>query len=118
MSKSYHKRTWYDIVGRMVEVRRDLSAFVVNRINFRGNLGAMRLVEEGVTTVEHIDKGLRLASSRKMGPFEIGDMVGLDVTYGALMSIYETTKDPYWYPPAILRHNVKAGNLGRKTGTG
>ena len=102
----------------MVEVRRDLPAFVVNRINFRGNLGAMRLVEEGVTTVEDIDKGLRLASGRKMGPFEIGDMVGLDVTYGALMSIYETTKDPYWYPPAILRHKVKAGHLGRKTGTG
>jgi len=84
----------------------------------RRDLEAMRLVEEGVTTVEDIDKGLRLASGRKMGPFEIGDMVGLDVTYGALMSIYETTKDPYWFPPAILRHKVKAGNLGRKTGKG
>ena len=99
-------------------VRRDVPAFVINRINYRANLEAMRLVEEGVTTVEDIDKGLRLASGRKMGPFEIGDMVGLDVTYGALMSIYETTKDPYWYPPAILRHKVKAGNLGRKTGKG
>jgi 3-hydroxybutyryl-CoA dehydrogenase len=99
-------------------VRRDVPAFVINRINFRANLEAMRLVEEGVTTVEDIDKGLRLASGRKMGPFEIGDMVGLDVTYGALLSIYETTKDPYWYPPAILRHKVKAGNLGRKTGKG
>ena len=99
-------------------VHRDIPAFVINRINFRANLEAMRLVEEGVTTVEDIDQGLRLASGRKMGPFEIGDMVGLDVTYGALMSMYETTKDPYWYPPAILRHKVKAGNLGRKTGKG
>jgi 3-hydroxybutyryl-CoA dehydrogenase len=99
-------------------VRRDVPAFVINRINFRANLEAMRLVEEGVTTVEDIDKGLRLASGRKMGPFEIGDMVGLDVTYGALMSMYETTKDPYWYPPAILRHKVQAGHLGRKTGKG
>ena len=99
-------------------VRRDVPAFVINRINFRANLEAMRLVEEGVTTVEDIDKGLRLASGRKMGPFEIGDMVGLDVTYGALMSMYETTKDSYWYPPAILRHKVKAGHLGRKTGKG
>jgi 3-hydroxybutyryl-CoA dehydrogenase len=99
-------------------VRRDVPAFVINRINFRANLEAMRLVEEGVTTVDDIDKGLRLASGRKMGPFEIGDMVGLDVTYGALMSIYETTRDPYWYPPAIMRNKVKAGHLGRKTGKG
>ena len=99
-------------------VHRDVPAFVINRINFRANLEAMRLVEEGVTTVEDIDKGLRLASGRKMGPFEIGDMVGLDVTHGALMSMYETTKDSFWYPPAILRHKVQAGNLGRKTGKG
>jgi 3-hydroxybutyryl-CoA dehydrogenase len=99
-------------------VRRDVPAFVINRINYRANLEAMRLVEEGVATVEDIDKGLRLASGRKMGPFEIGDMVGLDVTYGALMSIYEATKDPYWYPPAIMRYKVKAGHLGRKTGKG
>lgn len=99
-------------------VHRDVPAFVINRINYRANLEAMRLVEEGVATVEDIDKGLRLASGRKMGPFEIGDMVGLDVTYGALMSIYETTKDSYWYPPAIMRHKVKAGHLGRKTGKG
>ena len=98
-------------------VHRDVPAFI-NRINYRANLEAMRLVEEGVATVEDIDKGLRLASGRKMGPFEIGDMVGLDVTYDALMSIYETTKDPYWYPPAIMRHKVKAGHLGRKTGKG
>lgn len=99
-------------------VQRDVPAFVINRINYRANLEAMRLVEEGVTTVEDIDKGLRLASGRKMGPFEIGDIVGLDITHGALMSIYEATKDPYWYPPAILRHKVKAGHLGRKTGKG
>jgi 3-hydroxybutyryl-CoA dehydrogenase len=99
-------------------VHRDVPAFVINRINYRANLEAMRLVEEGVTTVEDIDKGLRLASGRKMGPFEIGDIVGLDVTCGALMSIYEVTKDPYWYPPAILRHKIKAGHLGRKTGKG
>jgi 3-hydroxybutyryl-CoA dehydrogenase len=99
-------------------VNRDVPAFVINRLNYRANLEAMRLVEQGVTTVEDIDKGLRLASGRKMGPFEIGDMVGLDITYNALMSIYETTRDPYWYPPAILRHKIKAGHLGRKTGKG
>jgi 3-hydroxybutyryl-CoA dehydrogenase len=99
-------------------VQRDVPAFVINRINYRANIEAMRLVEDGVTTVEDVDKGLRLASGRKMGPFEIGDMVGLDVTYGALMSIYEETKDQSFYPPAILRRKVQMGHLGRKTGKG
>jgi len=79
---------------------------------------AMRLVEQGVATVEDIDKGLRLASGRKMGIFETGDMVGLDVTYGAMMAMYRETGDPRWYPPMLLRKKVAAGQLGRKTGKG
>ncbi len=111
-----------DFVRRLgkepILVHRDLPAFVINRINYRANLEAMRLVEQGVATVEDIDKGLRLAGGRKMGPFETGDMVGLDVTHGALMAIYEETKDPSFYPPAILRRKVQMGHLGRKSGRG
>jgi 3-hydroxybutyryl-CoA dehydrogenase len=101
-----------------IAVNRDVAGFVINRINFPSTMEAMRLVEEGVTTVEDIDKGLRLASGRKMGIFETGDMVGLDVTYGAMMAMYQETGDPRWYPPMILRRKVKAGQLGRKTGRG
>jgi len=61
---------------------------------------------------------LRLASGRKIGIFETGDMVGLDVTYGALMAIYRETGDPRFYPPLLLRRKVRAGQLGRKTGKG
>lgn len=102
----------YDSVGR---------ANIIDRIKPIQNpsaIEAMRLVEEGVATVEDIDKGLRLASGRKMGIFETGDMVGLDVTYGALMSIYQETGDGRWYPPLLLRRKVNAGHLGRKTGKG
>lgn len=101
-----------------IMVRRDVAGFVINRINFPSTIEAMRLVEEGVATVEDIDKGLRLASGRKMGIFETGDMVGLDVTYGALMAIYQETGDPRFYPPLLLRRKVRAGQLGRKTGKG
>jgi 3-hydroxybutyryl-CoA dehydrogenase len=101
-----------------IMVNRDVAGFVINRINFPSTMEAMRLVEEGVTTVEDIDKGLRLASGRRMGIFETGDMVGLDVTYGALMSMYRETGDPRWFPPMILRRKVKSGELGRKTGKG
>jgi len=101
-----------------IMVNRDVAGFVINRINFPSSIEAMELVEQGVATVEDIDKGLRLASGRKMGIFETGDMVGLDVTYGALMAMYTETGNPRWYPPLLLRRKVKAGHLGRKTGRG
>jgi len=101
-----------------IMVNRDVAGFVINRINYPSSIEAMRLVEQGVATVEDIDKGLRLGSGRKMGIFEIGDMVGLDVTYGGLMAMYNETGDPKWFPPLLLRRKVKAGHLGRKTGKG
>lgn len=101
-----------------IMVNRDVAGFVINRINFPSTMEAMRLVESGVATVEDIDKGLRLASGRRMGIFETGDMVGLDVTYGALMSMYQETGEERWYPPLLLRRKVKAGQLGKKTGVG
>lgn len=101
-----------------IMVARDIAGFVINRINFPSTIEAMNLVERGVATVEDIDKGLRLASGRKMGIFETGDMVGLDITYGAMMSMYHETGDPRFYPPLLLRRKVKAGHLGRKTGKG
>lgn len=99
-------------------VRNADAGFVINRINFPSTIEAMRLVEEGVATCEDIDKGLKLGSGRKMGIFETGDMVGLDVTYGAMMACYRETGDPRFYPPLLLRRKVKAGHLGRKTGKG
>jgi len=101
-----------------IMVNRDVAGFVINRINFPSTMEAMRLVEQGIASVEDIDKGLRLASGRKMGIFETGDMVGLDITYGAMMAMYQETGDLRWYPPMILRRKVKAGQLGRKTGRG
>ena len=94
-----------------IRVNKDVAGFVINRINFPSAMEAMRLVERGVASCEDIDKGLRLASGRKMGIFETGDMVGLDVTYGALTSMYQETGDPSWVPPLLLRRKVKAGHL-------
>ncbi len=108
----------FQIGKEPITVNRDVAGFVINRINMPSGIEAMRLVEEGVATIEDINKGLRLASGRKMGIFETGDMVGLDVTYGALMATFKETGDPRFYPPLLLRRKVKAGHLGRKTGKG
>lgn len=101
-----------------IRVERDIAGFLLNRINLVGYVEAIRLLEQGIATVEDIDKGVRLAFGRRMGPFETGDLVGLDVSCNALMAIYEETKDIRFYPPDLLRRKVKAGELGRKTGHG
>lgn len=101
-----------------IRVESDVPGFLLNRINLVSYVEAIRLLEQGIGSVEDIDKGARLAFGRKMGPFETGDLVGLDVSYGALMAIYEEGKDMRYYPPQLLRRKVKASHLGRKTGKG
>ncbi|EFK08267.1 putative 3-hydroxybutyryl-CoA dehydrogenase [delta proteobacterium NaphS2] len=101
-----------------VRVESDMAGFLLNRINLVSYVEAIGLVAQGMGTMEDIDKGVRLAFGRKMGPFETGDMVGLDVSLGALTAIYEDSKDMRFYPPVLLRRKVKAGQLGRKTGRG
>ena len=101
-----------------IRVESDVPGFLLNRINLISYVEAIRLLEQGIGSVEDIDKGVRLAFGRRMGPFETGDLVGLDVSYGALSAIYEESKDIRYYPPQLLRRKVKAGQLGRKTGRG
>jgi 3-hydroxybutyryl-CoA dehydrogenase len=99
-------------------VLRDIAGFILNRMNMLTNIEAMKLVENGVSTPESIDKGMRLAFGRKMGPLETSDLVGLDVQLDAYTNVYSEEQDLRFYPPSILRRKVMAGHLGRKTGKG
>jgi 3-hydroxybutyryl-CoA dehydrogenase len=99
-------------------VLRDIAGFILNRMNMLTNIEAMRLVENGITTPENIDKGMRLAFGRKMGPLETSDLVGLDVQLDAYTNVYSEEQDLRFYPPSILRRKVMAGHLGRKAGKG
>ena len=101
-----------------IRVNLDVAGIVLNRINFPSTIEAIRLVEAGVTTVEDIDKGMRLGFGRPMGPFETADMAGLDIGYNAMLSVYRETRDPKFHPPMLLQRKVKLGQLGRKTGIG
>ncbi|RLB94260.1 MAG: 3-hydroxybutyryl-CoA dehydrogenase [Deltaproteobacteria bacterium] len=101
-----------------VMVNRDQAGFIVNRINGMAFLEALRLLEKGVASVEDIDKAMRLGLGNPMGPFQLMDLVGLDVVLNARMGIYNETREPNHFPPSILRNMVKAGYLGRKTGKG
>ncbi len=101
-----------------VIVNRDTAGFIVNRINGMAFLEALKLLEKGVASVEDIDKAMRLGLGNAMGPFELMDLVGLDVVLNARMGIYNETREACHFPSGILRSMVKAGFLGRKTGKG
>jgi len=101
-----------------VVVNRDSAGFIVNRINGMAFLEALKLLEKGIASVEDIDKAMRLGLGNAMGPFELMDLIGLDVVLNARMGIYNETREPNHFPPGILNSMVKAGYLGRKTGKG
>ena len=112
-------RRFVERVGKVpIMVSRDIAGFVLNRMNMLTNLEAMRLIENGVATAEDIDKGMRLAFGRKMGPLETSDLVGLDTQLMAYTNVFQEEHDSRFYPPSILRRKVLAGYLGRKTGKG
>ena len=102
----------------IVRVNRDVAGFALNRISIPSTIEAIRLVESGVVSVEDLDKGMKLGFGRPMGPFETGDMTGLDVGFNAFMAIYRETGDPKYMPPMLLQRKVKAGHFGKKTGIG
>jgi 3-hydroxybutyryl-CoA dehydrogenase len=101
-----------------IRVNSDVAGFALNRINFPSTIEAIKLVEAGIVSVEDVDKGMRLGFGRPMGPFETSDMVGLDVGFDAMSTVYEETQDAKFYPPTLLQRKIKIGQLGKKTGRG
>jgi len=105
-------------LGKTTIQAKDYPGFVVNYLQYPFRLNAMRMFEKGMATAEDIDTAAKLGLGHPMGPLELQDMVGLDVTYYATSSIYEKTKEPSMQPPEILKKMVEEGKLGRKTGEG
>jgi len=102
----------------VVLINKDVAGFALGRINHASTVEAIRLVEMGVIGIEDVDKGMKLGFGRPMGPFETLDMVGLEISHKAMLTIYEETGDEKFRPPELLKRKVKEGHLGRKTGKG
>lgn len=111
-----------DIALRMKKtpvVCRDTPGFIVNRVArpFYGE--AFRILSEGVASVGEIDKIARLEGGFKMGPFELMDLIGIDVNFAVTKSVYEQFfQEPRFRPHPIQRQMVEGGTLGRKTKKG
>lgn len=98
---------------------RDTPGFIVNRVARPFSGEALRLLGEQVATAAQIDRIARLACGFRMGPFELMDLVGLDINFAVHRSVYEQFfGDPRFRPHPLQERMVKAGKLGRKTGEG
>ena len=105
-------------LGKVVVVSRDRTGFIVNRLLVPYLLGAIRVLDEGLATMEDIDQAMKLGCGYPMGPFNLLDLVGIDTTYYIANIMYEEFREPQFAPPPLLRRMVLAGRLGRKTGRG
>ena len=96
----------------------DSPGFIVNRINRPYTIEALRMIEEGLTTATRIDSALKVLGF-PMGPFELMDLIGLDINLAATRAIYEGFGNaPRFLPSPTLERLVAEGTLGRKTGSG
>lgn len=101
-----------------VVVKKDVPGFVGNRFLMPMLIEAARLLEEGVAGKEEIDLLVKKGIGFPIGPFELGDFIGLDVGLDVISYVHDELGDPYYAPPRILKELVRAGRLGRKTGGG
>ena len=96
----------------------DRPGFIVNRLLVPYLLDAIRAYENGLGTVEDIDKGMKLGCGHPIGPLALLDFVGLDTTYYIANIMFEEFREPRYAPPPLLKRMVLAGRQGRKSGRG
>jgi 3-hydroxybutyryl-CoA dehydrogenase len=105
-------------LGKYPVVCGDRAGFIVNALLFPYLNDAVKMVEANYATADDIDSAMKLGCGHPMGPFELMDVVGLDVTLTIQQRLYLEFREPGFAPARMLGHLVKAGYLGRKTGRG
>jgi 3-hydroxybutyryl-CoA dehydrogenase len=104
-------------MGKKVVTVNEAPGFVTTRINALIGNEAFRMLQEGVASAEDIDTALKLGLNHPMGPFEMVDLVGLDVRLSILEYLHASLGDAY-RPSRLMKQYVQAGRLGRKVGRG
>ena len=105
--------------GKIPVIAKDVPGFIVNRIArpFYGE--ALRIVEENLATAEQVDDAMRTLGNFKMGPFELMDLIGIDVNFSVTKTVYQDYfYDPKYKPSLLQQRMSEAKLLGRKTGKG
>jgi 3-hydroxybutyryl-CoA dehydrogenase len=109
---------WVRTLGKRPVQCGDRAGFLANFLLFPYLNDAVRMHEQGYSTPEDVDSAMKLGCRHPMGPFELMDIVGLDVTHAILNSLHEEFRERRYAPAPLLEHMVRAGYLGRKTGRG
>ncbi len=108
-----------EAMGKEVILAADGPGFLVNRCNRPFGLEALRLLQEGIAPPERIDRIVRMGGGFRMGPFELMDLVGVDVGLEIARSFWEQSfGEPRWRPSPVTARMVAAGRTGRKAGRG
>lgn len=105
--------------GKTPVIAKDMPGFIVNRIARPYYGEGLRMVEENIATVEQVDDAMKTIGNFKMGPFELMDLIGVDVNFSVTKTVYnEYFYDPK-YKPSLLQQRMSEAKLhGRKTGKG
>ncbi len=109
----------HERLGKTPVIAKDIPGFIVNRIARPYYGEALRIVEENIATPEQIDEAMKTLGNFKMGPFELMDLIGVDVNFAVTTTVY---KDYFYdpkYKPSLLQQRMSEAKLhGRKTGKG
>ncbi|RKY00927.1 MAG: 3-hydroxybutyryl-CoA dehydrogenase [Spirochaetes bacterium] len=116
------KVTWElaEKLGKIpVLVKKDTPGFIVNRLMMLQLMEAIKIYEEGIASIEDIDKAIKAGLNHPMGPFELMDLTGLDIAYFVNEYFHkEMNQELKFVTPHTLKSMIRAGRLGRKTGKG
>ena len=110
-------RSFVESLGKTVVQSLDKTGFIVNKALMPFLNESIRLLEQGVSSREDIDKAFVLGTNHPMGPLQLSDFIGVDVVYQTL-KVLENEYGPCFKPTPLLEKMVKVGRLGRKTGKG
>jgi len=105
-------------LGKEPVEAKDTAGFIVNRLLVPYMLDAIRCLEQGLATIEDIDRSMTLGTGYPMGPFTLSDFVGIDTLCFISQIMYEEFREPRYAPPPLLRRMVTLGWFGRKTRRG
>ncbi|MDX2030977.1 MAG: 3-hydroxybutyryl-CoA dehydrogenase [Blastocatellia bacterium] len=109
---------WTESLGKTVVRAGDKTGFIVNRLLIPLLLDGIRVLEEGLASIEDIDNAMKLGCNHPMGPLTLTDFVGLDTTCYIANIMFDEFKEKRFAPPPLLKRMVQAGLYGRKSGRG